>query len=235
MKTLILILLFASMAFGQGLIVIDSSLVSEIKGRYGIYSEIDPIPTFDGKFIVPTDCLNDKDLAEAKAKLLAVQSQGATVTIKNLPAVGETVYKDSLYQSVDGLVKCRQTHNMTIYAPHEVPALFSFYRENSDTLTWIPNEEVKVGWKRIYEGITYVCLQAHQTLETWIPPNVPALWQSEGGGTACDDWVQPTGGHDAYNIGDCVKFNGNCYESKINANVWSPSVYPQGWQQITCP
>lgn len=45
-------------------------------------------------------------------------------------------------------------------------------------------------------------------------------------------WVQPTGAHDAYKIGDRVSFNGANYESKINANVWSPAVYPAGWMQI---
>ena len=40
-------------------------------------------------------------------------------------------------------------------------------------------------------------------------------------------WVQPTGGHDAYKIGDKVTFNGQRYTSKINGNVWQPGVY--GW------
>jgi hypothetical protein len=43
-------------------------------------------------------------------------------------------------------------------------------------------------------------------------------------------WVQPTGGHDAYKIGDKVTFNGQRYTSKINGNVWSPTAYPAGWQ-----
>ena len=137
-----------------------------------------------------------------------------------------------IYKSVDGLVICRQTHERTIYDPSETPALFSFFRENaSDTLEWIPNETVEVGWARIYEEVTYTCLQAHMTLSTWQPPNVPALWQPiEEPGGDCDPWVQPTGAHDAYQIGDCVTFNGSEYVSKINANVWSPAVYPAGWQ-----
>ena len=44
------------------------------------------------------------------------------------------------------------------------------------------------------------------------------------------EWVQPTGAHDAYNIGAKVTFQGNRYTSKINANVWSPTGYPAGWQ-----
>lgn len=43
------------------------------------------------------------------------------------------------------------------------------------------------------------------------------------------DWVQPTGAHDAYNIGDIVKYNGKLYQSTINGNVWAPDEYPAGW------
>ena len=43
------------------------------------------------------------------------------------------------------------------------------------------------------------------------------------------DWVQPTGAHDAYSIGDIVKYNGKLYQSTINGNVWAPDEYPAGW------
>lgn len=43
------------------------------------------------------------------------------------------------------------------------------------------------------------------------------------------DWVQPTGVHDAYSIGDIVKYNGKLYQSTINGNVWAPDAYPAGW------
>ena len=43
-------------------------------------------------------------------------------------------------------------------------------------------------------------------------------------------WVQPTGAHDAYNIGDIVNYNGMLYKSLIDGNVWSPDAYPQGWE-----
>lgn len=46
------------------------------------------------------------------------------------------------------------------------------------------------------------------------------------------EFVQPTGGHDAYNIGDKVTYNGKVYESTINNNVWAPDAYPQGWRAI---
>lgn len=221
MKTIILVFLLSVMAFGQELMIIDSTHAQQLKGRYGIYSEIDPISTFDGKFLVPTDCLTDKDLATAKEKLEYVASEGAITIIRNLPAVGQPVYKDSMYQSSDGLVKCRQNHNMTIYKPSQVPALFSFYRENSDTLSWIENEEVKVGWKRVYNGITYRCLQSHQTLSTWTPTaTLGVLWASEAPPTSA--WVIGV----AYKIGDIVTYNGSsyqCLQAHTSISTWTPT------------
>lgn len=46
------------------------------------------------------------------------------------------------------------------------------------------------------------------------------------------DFVQPTGAHDAYKIGDQVMFEGKVWESLIDANVWSPTAYPQGWKEV---
>jgi hypothetical protein len=67
----------------------------------------------------------------------------------------------------------------------------------------------------------------------WAPPvTLNVLWKTYVVPGEIPDWVQPTGAHDAYNIGDKVKFAGAVYEGKINANVWSPSVYPAGWQWL---
>lgn len=63
----------------------------------------------------------------------------------------------------------------------------------------------------------------------------------EGGGETGDeedpykdvpDFVQPTGAHDAYQIGAKVKYNGHVYESLIAGNTYSPEAYPQGWKLL---
>ena len=58
--------------------------------------------------------------------------------------------------------------------------------------------------------------------------------QEEGGGTEpTDEWpefVQPTGAHDAYSVGDKVTFNGKRYVCKLANCVWSPDAYPAGWE-----
>ncbi len=44
---------------------------------------------------------------------------------------------------------------------------------------------------------------------------------------AVQEWVQPTGAHDAYQMGDLVLYQGQTWRSSIDANVWAPGVY--GW------
>ena len=46
------------------------------------------------------------------------------------------------------------------------------------------------------------------------------------------EYVQPTGAHDAYNIGDKVRYKSKIYECLINACVWAPDVYPAAWKEI---
>ena len=43
--------------------------------------------------------------------------------------------------------------------------------------TWQPWTSYKVGDEVTYNGITYVCIQAHTSEPGWEPPNVPALWK----------------------------------------------------------
>lgn len=45
----------------------------------------------------------------------------------------------------------------------------------------------------------------------------------------CPEFVQPTS-TEYYNQGDPAMFDGVCYESLINTNVYSPAEYPAGWK-----
>lgn len=46
------------------------------------------------------------------------------------------------------------------------------------------------------------------------------------------EYVQPTGAHDAYKVGDKITYNGKKYECIFNGCVWTPDAYPQGWKLI---
>lgn len=45
------------------------------------------------------------------------------------------------------------------------------------------------------------------------------------------EWVQPTGAHDAYHVGDKITYNGKHYTCVLDGCVWTPDAYPQGWQE----
>lgn len=46
------------------------------------------------------------------------------------------------------------------------------------------------------------------------------------------EYRQPTGAHDAYNMGRKVTFNGKKYICKLDGCVWSPSEYPAAWEEV---
>ena len=80
-----------------------------------------------------------------------------------------------------------------------------------------------------HEGSLYKAVQAHTSQADWAPPDVPSLFAEITPPGLIAEWVQPTGGHDAYQTGDMVTHNGHTWVSTVDANVWEPGVY--GWTQ----
>lgn len=46
------------------------------------------------------------------------------------------------------------------------------------------------------------------------------------------EFVQPTGAHDSYNIGDKVTFDDKKYTCIMDNCAWSPEVYPDAWEEV---
>ena len=93
---------------------------------------------------------------------------------------------------------------------------------------WVIGKAYVVGDRVQHGGTLYKCVQAHTSQADWAPDATPALWVV----VSVDEypeWVQPTGAHDAYNIGDKVTYNGQHYVCTSNANVYAPDVY--GWEE----
>lgn len=87
-----------------------------------------------------------------------------------------------------------------------------------------------------YDGKLYKVVQAHTSQADWTPPLVPALFTEVAKPGEIPVWKQPTGAQDAYNKGDKVHYptaDDPVYVSTIDANVWSPDDYPQGWEEVT--
>jgi len=82
-----------------------------------------------------------------------------------------------------------------------------------------------------YENRLYKVIQEHTSQANWVPSELPALYLSMMPENVIPEWVQPTGAHDAYNVGDKVIYKGKVYECIINDNTWSPTDYPQGWEE----
>ena len=83
-----------------------------------------------------------------------------------------------------------------------------------------------------YEGELVEVVQGHTSQSDWNPLTTASLYKIKTFYGVIDEWVQPTGGHDAYNVGDKVIYEGEVYESIIDGNTWSPIDYPQGWQLV---
>lgn len=105
---------------------------------------------------------------------------------------------------------------------------------------WVVNKAYSVGDFVLYgensvgDPQLYKVVQAHTSQADWTPDTVTSLYVAIG----LDDsgypvWSQPTGAHDAYNTGDIVDYNGLLYRSLLDGNVYSPEVYPAGWELVT--
>lgn len=89
---------------------------------------------------------------------------------------------------------------------------------------------------RVYEGIPYKCVQAHDSTSNpdWTPEKSPALWMQYHG-TSLDTarpWVQPAGAHDMYKVGEYMIWtDGNVYRC-IHDTTFSPDVYADAWKVV---
>ena len=97
---------------------------------------------------------------------------------------------------------------------------------------WATDKNYTIGDRIQHNAILYKCVQSHTSQADWTPDVTPALWVR----VSIEEWpefVKPTGAHDAYAKGDKVTFKGKHYISLIDANVYSPVEYPQGWEEVT--
>jgi len=95
---------------------------------------------------------------------------------------------------------------------------------------WQVGKNYKPGDVVTYHGEFYEVIQEHTSQADWLPDKAESLYKSHAPAGIIPEWQQPTGSHDAYNTGDKVTFEGQVYMSLIDANTWSPSEYPAGWE-----
>lgn len=254
MKTLTILFLLITTALSAqvDILTFNKTDANNLRGRYGNHSALDPIPLPDGTFMLPQRCLHDPKLTLDSVLIVGEDTSIVTYQIIDmlldltqdsnviapLPEFGEEcvaglLYTDTTPRDIDdetgsNVLKCVQTHNRTEHDPKTIPALFTFFRINSDTLIWIENEYVYVGWKRVYEGATYEVIQEHMTLVTWTPDVVPALWQLD---VTTSEWEAGI----AVTIGEQYTYEGSTYEvlqSHTTQTGWEPPNVPALWLLI---
>lgn len=79
----------------------------------------------------------------------------------------------------------------------------------------------------------YKVISAHIAQADWTPDTAVSLYDAIGlDESGYPIWSQPSGSHDAYNTGDIVNYNGTLYKSLVDGNVYSPDLYPAGWEEV---
>jgi len=74
--------------------------------------------------------------------------------------------------------------------------------------------------------------QTHTIQADWTPDAAPSLFSRVGSpADEYPEWLQPTGAHNAYELGAKVTHNTKRWVSTAAANVWEPGVY--GWSEVT--
>jgi hypothetical protein len=106
-----------------------------------------------------------------------------------------------------------------LYKPWEVGKSYLV----GDFLTYGENS---VGDPQLYKVIL-----DHTSQADWTPETAVSLYDALGlDNEGYPVWSQPTGAHDAYNMGDIVNYNGTLYKSLMDGNIYSPDDYPAGWE-----
>ena len=96
---------------------------------------------------------------------------------------------------------------------------------NGNGVNYVVGDRVK------FYGELYKCISAHTSQQDWTPSAAVSLWvRADDPSIEYPEWRQPTGGHDAYDIGAKVAHNNSKWVSTADDNVWEPGVY--GWDEI---
>jgi hypothetical protein len=117
----------------------------------------------------------DNPLTPVQAPTSFVQS-GDAVTPWNQSL---TVFIGSQYSNAGQTWICRQTHqSQSNWSPGSI-GVDALWTKVSFSLVWEIGVAYVVGDERYYPTVNdtlYRCLQSHQSIASWTPPIVPALW-----------------------------------------------------------
>ena len=95
---------------------------------------------------------------------------------------------------------------------------------------------VPVGSPYKWNGIVYKLWQQHDATEQpdWSPDQAVSLWDicHTTDPAKAKPYLAPQGSRGLYQSGEVCLVDGNVWRSKIDNNAWTPSAYPQGWEDL---
>ena len=116
----------------------------------------------------------------------------------------------------------------------EAMEIASVYPKWESGKAYAAGQYLTYGANSVGDPQLYKVAQAHTSQADWLPDKTAALYTPIG----LDDdgypvWSQPTGAHDAYNVGDVVDYGGVLYESQIDGNTTVPGSDERYWKVYT--
>ena len=92
-----------------------------------------------------------------------------------------------------------------------------------------------IGDVRMYEGIPYKCVQAHDSTDNdaW-NPTVASLWMQYHGTSVetARPWLAPTGSHDMYKAGEYMIYTDGLMYKCLVDTVYAPADYASAWESV---
>ena len=109
-----------------------------------------------------------------------------------------------------------------------------FTDEQRDELIALARKNAKAenSYAPLQEQIEKVALEVKTLREEVAALKNSGVTEDEEPTEEYPEYVQPTGAHDSYKVGDKITYNGKQYECQKDNCVWNPDDYPQGWKLV---
>lgn len=111
--------------------------------------------------------------------------------------------------------------------------------DQEDTIpTWRQRDysQVPVGTPYKWQGQVYKLWQQHDATQqpTWSPDQAVSLWDvcHTTDPAKAKPYTAPQGSRGLYNNGEVCLVDGHVWRSIMDNNAWTPSGYPQGWEDL---
>jgi len=181
------------------------------------------------KSLIQADSISSNEMLEV-APLFPAYEVGKAYSIGDV-----FTYKRSLYEVI-------QAHtSQADWLPDSTPSLYKNHTPKGEIEDWRQplgaHDAYRIGDKVTHNEQTWVCVKGDANGKNVWAPGIYG-WELESSGepsTEYSEWVQPSGPHNAYHVGNIVLHNGElwiCTQADSGGNnVWAPGVY--GWELYT--